>query len=211
MATAASKGLLTAQCSQDDVELLWKLLENHPGTSVTVDLVSRTITAGDLVARFEVDDYTRWRLLEGHDDISLTLRHEGDISTFEGSRPSWKPLRHRLSARAGHCRSRPQTPSARPRWGALRGASDVARRRAASGGRRRSMALRSVPNRLHFGGSRSRCARRALQELGYVHVNKADLVKELESTFGSRRAPTRCAGGRPWRVRAWTRPSTKPA
>ena len=59
--------------------------------SVTVDLVSRTITAGDLVARFEVDDYTRWRLLEGHDDISLTLRHEGDISTFEGSRPSWKP------------------------------------------------------------------------------------------------------------------------
>ena len=88
---SGKQGLLTAQCSQDDVELLWKLLENHPGTSVTVDLVSRTITAGDLVARFEVDDYTRWRLLEGHDDISLTLRHEGDISTFEGSRPSWKP------------------------------------------------------------------------------------------------------------------------
>ena len=88
---SGKQGLLTAQCSQDDVELLWKLLENHPGTSVTVDLVSRPITAGDLVARFEVDDYTRWRLLEGHDDISLTLRHEGDISTFEGSRPSWKP------------------------------------------------------------------------------------------------------------------------
>ena len=88
---SGKQGLLTAQCSQDEVELLWKLLENHPGTSVTVDLVSRTITAGDLVARFEVDDYTRWRLLEGHDDISLTLRHEGDISTFEGSRPSWKP------------------------------------------------------------------------------------------------------------------------
>ena len=88
---SGKQGLLTAQCSQDDVELLWKLLENHPGTSVTVDLVSRTITAGDLVARFEVDDYTRWRLLEGHDDISLTLRHEGDISSFEASRPSWKP------------------------------------------------------------------------------------------------------------------------
>ena len=88
---SGKQGLLTAQCSQDDVELLWKLLENHPGTSVTVDLYSRTVSAGDLVARFEVDDYTRWRLLEGHDDISLTLRHEGDISTFEGSRPSWKP------------------------------------------------------------------------------------------------------------------------
>ena len=88
---SGKQGLLTAQCSQDDVELLWKLLENHPGTSVTVDLVSRTITAGDIVASFEVDEYTRWRLLEGLDDISLTLRHEGDITAFEAGRPSWKP------------------------------------------------------------------------------------------------------------------------
>ena len=85
-------GLLTAQCSQDDVELLWKLLENEPGTAVTVDLVSRTITAGDVVAAFEVDDYTRWRLLEGLDDISLTLRHEPDITAYEQRRPSWKPV-----------------------------------------------------------------------------------------------------------------------
>jgi 3-isopropylmalate/(R)-2-methylmalate dehydratase small subunit len=85
-------GLLTAQCSQDDVELLWKLLENEPGTPVVVDLVSRTITAGELVAAFEVDDYTRWRLLEGLDDISLTLRNEGDITAYEGTRPSWKPV-----------------------------------------------------------------------------------------------------------------------
>ena len=84
-------GLLTAQCSQEDVELLWKLLENAPGTSVTVDLVSRTVTAGDVVASFEVDDYTRWRLLEGLDDISLTLRHEADITAYEAQRPSWKP------------------------------------------------------------------------------------------------------------------------
>ena len=88
---SGKQGLLTAQCSQDDVELLWKLLENHPGTSVTVDLVSRTITAGDIVASFEVDEYTRWRLLEGLDDISLTLRHEGDITAYEAERPSWKP------------------------------------------------------------------------------------------------------------------------
>ena len=85
-------GLLTAQCSQDDVELLWKLLENEPGTAVVVDLVSRTITAGELVASFEVDEYTRWRLLEGLDDISLTLRHEGDITAYETTRPSWKPV-----------------------------------------------------------------------------------------------------------------------
>jgi 3-isopropylmalate/(R)-2-methylmalate dehydratase small subunit len=88
---SGKQGLLTAQCSQDDVELLWKLLENAPGTSVTVDLVSRTVTAGDVVASFEVDDYTRWRLLEGLDDISLTLRHEGDITAYEQRRPSWKP------------------------------------------------------------------------------------------------------------------------
>ena len=85
-------GLLTAQCSQDDVELLWKLLENEPGTAVTVDLESRTITAGDLVAAFEVDEYTRWRLLEGLDDISLTLRHEPDITAYEQVRPGFKPV-----------------------------------------------------------------------------------------------------------------------
>ena len=85
-------GLLTAQCTQDDVELLWKLLENEPGTPVVVDLVSRTITAGELVAAFEVDEYTRWRLLEGLDDISLTLRNEGDITTYEATRPVWKPV-----------------------------------------------------------------------------------------------------------------------
>ncbi|MBT9254315.1 3-isopropylmalate dehydratase small subunit [Phycicoccus sp. MAQZ13P-2] len=88
---SGKQGLLTAQCSQDDVELLWKLLENEPGTSVTVDLESRTVTAGDLVAPFEVDDYTRWRLLEGLDDISLSLRHEEDITAYEAIRPAWKP------------------------------------------------------------------------------------------------------------------------
>ncbi len=88
---SGKQGLLTAQCSQDDVELLWKYLENHPGVSVTVDLLSQNVTAGDIVARFDIDPYTRWRLLEGLDDISLTLRHEGDITAYEGQRPSWKP------------------------------------------------------------------------------------------------------------------------
>jgi 3-isopropylmalate/(R)-2-methylmalate dehydratase small subunit len=84
-------GLLTAQVAQDDVELIWKYLDNEPGAEVSVDLVSRTVTAGDIVAPFQIDDYTRWRLLEGLDDIGLTLRHEADITQFEHSRPSWKP------------------------------------------------------------------------------------------------------------------------
>ena len=88
---SGKQGLLTAQVAQDDIELIWKYLENEPGASVTVDLVSRTVTAGDIVAPFEVDDYTRWRLLEGLDDISLTLRHEQDVTDFEARRPAYKP------------------------------------------------------------------------------------------------------------------------
>jgi 3-isopropylmalate/(R)-2-methylmalate dehydratase small subunit len=85
-------GLLAAVVAQDDVELLWKYLENHPGADITVDLVSRTVTAGEIVAPFEIDDYTRWRLLEGLDDIGLTLRHEDEVAEFERSRPSYKPV-----------------------------------------------------------------------------------------------------------------------
>ncbi len=84
-------GLLTAQVEQGDVELLWKYLDNEPGAQITVDLGSRTIHAGELVVPFAVDDYIRWRLMEGLDDISLTLRHEDDIEAFEDTRPSWKP------------------------------------------------------------------------------------------------------------------------
>jgi 3-isopropylmalate/(R)-2-methylmalate dehydratase small subunit len=88
---SGKQGLLTAELAQDDIELIWKYLENQPGASVTVDLVSRTVTAGDIVAPFQVDDYTRWRLLEGLDDTSLTLRHEQDVTDFESRRPSYKP------------------------------------------------------------------------------------------------------------------------
>jgi len=88
---AGKQGLLAAQCAQSDVELLWKLLEAEPGTEVTVDLTAKTVRAKDFTAPFQIDDYTRWRLLEGLDDIALTLRHEEAIGTFEGGRPSWKP------------------------------------------------------------------------------------------------------------------------
>jgi len=89
---SGKQGLLTAQVAQDDVELIWKYLENELGADVTVDLVSRTVTAGEIVAPFDVDDYTRWRLLEGLDDIGLTLRHEVDVTAFEQGRPSYKPV-----------------------------------------------------------------------------------------------------------------------
>ncbi len=84
-------GLVAAQCEQSDVELLWKLLENEPGTEVSVDLEAKTVRAKDFTAPFRIDDYVRWRLLEGLDDIALTLRHAGDIDEFESKRPSWKP------------------------------------------------------------------------------------------------------------------------
>jgi 3-isopropylmalate/(R)-2-methylmalate dehydratase small subunit len=88
---SAKGGLLTAQVAQPDVELLWKLLENEPGTEVTVDLEQKTVQARDLTLRFDIDDYTRWRLLEGLDDIGLTLRYIDDIDAFEGARPARLP------------------------------------------------------------------------------------------------------------------------
>ncbi len=88
---SAKQGLLAAQIAQPDVELLWKLLENEPGTEITVDLTERTVRAKDLTATFEIDDYTRWRLLEGFDDIGLTLRSAELIDGFEAARPSRLP------------------------------------------------------------------------------------------------------------------------
>ena len=88
---AGKGGLLAAQVEQPDIELIWKVLENHPGTEVTVDLVARTVSADTLTVPFQIDDYTRWRLLEGLDDIGLTLQHADAIEEFEGTRPGHKP------------------------------------------------------------------------------------------------------------------------
>jgi 3-isopropylmalate/(R)-2-methylmalate dehydratase small subunit len=85
-------GLVAAQCDQSDIELLWKLLENEPGTDVTVDLRDKTVRAKDFVCPFSIDDYTRWRLLEGLDDIGLTLRNAAAIAEYETARPAWKPV-----------------------------------------------------------------------------------------------------------------------
>ncbi|GAB2447876.1 3-isopropylmalate dehydratase small subunit [Nocardia tengchongensis] len=88
---AGKDGLLTARMAQSDVELLWKLLEEQPGLELAVDLEARTVSAGTVVLPFDIDDYTRWRLLEGLDDIGLTLRHSDEIDQFENARPTWKP------------------------------------------------------------------------------------------------------------------------
>ncbi|MCQ9163205.1 3-isopropylmalate dehydratase small subunit [Arthrobacter sp. STN4] len=88
---SGKQGLVAAEVAQDDIELIWKVLEHAPGTEVTVDLVDKMVTAGSVVAPFQIDDYTRWRLLEGLDDIGLTLRDEPAITAFEATRPSFKP------------------------------------------------------------------------------------------------------------------------
>ena len=84
-------GLLAAQVDQSAVDRLWELVEADPTTEVTVDLEAREVRAGELVAAFDIDDYTRWRLLEGLDDVGITLSHESDIEAFESQRPAWKP------------------------------------------------------------------------------------------------------------------------
>src|SRR4051794_9483795 len=91
---AGKAGLLAAQVDDKVVLRLWEWLETEPGTTVTVDLRDRTVRAGtgpDAVEdSFDIDDYTRWRLLEGLDDIGITLGHEPDIAAYEATRPSWK-------------------------------------------------------------------------------------------------------------------------
>ena len=88
---AGKAGLLAAEVAQDDVELLWKLIEQQPGLEIGVNLQDRTVTAGTVVVPFNIDDYTAWRLLEGLDDIGLTLRKLDQIEDYESSRPDWKP------------------------------------------------------------------------------------------------------------------------
>lgn len=88
---AGKQGLLAGQISQEDAERLWAAIEAEPGIEATVDLVAKTASVGDVTIPFEIDDYTRWRLLEGLDDIGLTLRDEAHITEFEARRESWRP------------------------------------------------------------------------------------------------------------------------
>ena len=88
---ALKGGLVPVQLPVEQVEALWAAVEADPSTEVTVDLAARELRAAGLVAPFPLDDYSRWRLMEGLDDIGLTLRHEADISAYEAARPSFLP------------------------------------------------------------------------------------------------------------------------
>lgn len=88
---AGKCGLIAGQIRDADTERLWNELESQPGRMATVDLISRTVTCGTLVCQFQIDDYTRWQLMQGMDDIALTLRHEDRIAEYERRRRSWMP------------------------------------------------------------------------------------------------------------------------
>ena len=88
---SGKQGLVTGVISDDETESIWQALEANPGLEAKVDLVNREVTVGDLTVKFEIDEYTRWRLLEGLDDIGLTLRDEQSITDFEARRESWRP------------------------------------------------------------------------------------------------------------------------
>ena len=84
-------GLLTIIVSQEEVEALWSAIENKPETAITVDLETRTVSYNSTVLKFAIDDYTRWRLMEGLDDIGLTLKQTDSIDAFEKTRADYKP------------------------------------------------------------------------------------------------------------------------
>jgi len=88
---AGKQGLLAGTVDERTVERMWAEIEANPGLEATVDLHARNVTVGSIVADFDIDDYTRWRLLEGLDDIGLTLRDEQAITDFEARRESWRP------------------------------------------------------------------------------------------------------------------------
>jgi 3-isopropylmalate/(R)-2-methylmalate dehydratase small subunit len=83
--------LLTVILPQEEIEKLWSAIEADPTTKVTVDLESKSVSYNDCTVPFALDDYTRWRLMEGLDDIGLTLRHTDAVSDFEEKRPLFKP------------------------------------------------------------------------------------------------------------------------
>jgi 3-isopropylmalate/(R)-2-methylmalate dehydratase small subunit len=88
---AGKQGLLTGLVSEADIERMWAAIEADPGVRITVDLEAREAQIADIRVPFEIDDYTRWRLLEGLDDIGLTLRNEDKIAAYEARRESWRP------------------------------------------------------------------------------------------------------------------------
>ena len=113
----AKNGVLAAIMPQESVELLWKLLEEEPGREMTVSLETRTVTCGDVTLPFEVNDYVRWRLMNGYDDIDLTLQHEDDIAAYEKMRAEKFPFKPKTIPRQALARRKNRV---RPRAGGRR-------------------------------------------------------------------------------------------
>ncbi len=88
---SGKQGLVAGEITDEDTEKLWKAIEAQPGVGATVDLINKTVSVGSLTVNFAIDEYTRWRLLEGLDDIGLTLRDEQAITDFEQQREAWRP------------------------------------------------------------------------------------------------------------------------
>ena len=88
---SGKQGFITGVITEDETKAFWKLIDANEGVSATVDLPNQTLSIGELTVSFEIDPYTKWRLMEGLDDIGLTLRDEPAITAFESSRESWRP------------------------------------------------------------------------------------------------------------------------
>ena len=89
---SGKQGLITGVITEDETKQIWELIDANPGVSASVDLPNQTLTIGDFSVSFAIDAYTKWRLMEGLDDIALSLRDEGAITSYESSREAWKPL-----------------------------------------------------------------------------------------------------------------------
>jgi 3-isopropylmalate/(R)-2-methylmalate dehydratase small subunit len=88
---SGKQGFITGVITEEETKAFWDVIDKNPGVSATVDLPNQTLSIGELTVSFEIDPYTKWRLMEGLDDIGLTLRDEPAITAFESSRESWRP------------------------------------------------------------------------------------------------------------------------
>ena len=88
---SGKQGFITGVITEEQTKAFWDLIDANPGVAATVDLPNQTLAIGDLTVSFEIDPYTKWRLMEGLDDIGLTLRDEPAITAFESNRESWRP------------------------------------------------------------------------------------------------------------------------
>ena len=89
---SGKQGLITGVITEDETKQIWDLIDANPGIAASVDLPNQSLSVGDLTVSFAIDAYTKWRLMEGLDDIALSLRDEGAITSYESSRQAWKPL-----------------------------------------------------------------------------------------------------------------------